>query len=104
MDGKRIGDITVNDGKGLMDNVCMCDSLANDCNSLVKYIFTGNYILFCNLVSQMVVKLSNLQKGIKADITSKDEIIEELKRMNDSLVEQMTGLPVEKDGANDGSN
>ena len=104
MEKKTVGNISVNDGKGLFDNVGMCDSLANDCNSLVKYICTGNYILFCNLVSQMVIKLSNLQKGIKADIASKDEIIEELKRMNDSLVEQMTGLPVEKDGANDGSN
>ena len=99
-----MSDLNVNDGKGLYDSEGMCDSLVNDCNTLVKHICTGNYILFCNLVSQMVVKLSNLQKGIKADITSKDEKIEELKRMNDSLVEQMTGLPVEKDGANDGSN
>ena len=99
-----MSDLNVNDGKGLYDSEGMCDSLVNDCNTLVKHICTGNYILFCNLVSQMVVKLSNLQKGIKADITSKDEKIEELKRMNDSLVEQITGLPVEKDGADDGSN
>ena len=99
-----MSDLNVNDGKGLYDSEGMCDSLVNDCNTLVKHICTGNYILFCNLVSQMVIKLSNLQKGIKADITSKDEKIEELKRMNDSLVEQITGLPVEKDGADDGSN
>lgn len=104
MEGKKVGDVTVNDGKGLMDNVGMCDSLVNDCNTLVKYICTGNYILFCNLVSQMVVKLSNLQKGIQSDMDSMKEKVEELKRMNDSLFEQMTGLPVEKDGANDGSN
>lgn len=96
MQKKQIGDITVNDGKGLHDNVGMCDSLVNDCNTLVKHICTGNYILFCNLVSQMAIKLANLQKGIKADIASKDETIEELKRMNDSLLEQQTGLPVER--------
>lgn len=101
---KRIGDITVNDGKGLLDNVGMCDSLVNDCNTLVKHICTGNYILFCNTVSQMTIKLANLQKGIKADIASKDEIIEELKRMNDSLMEQITGLPVEKEVAENGKN
>ena len=96
MEKKTIGDITVNDGKGLLDNVGMCDSLVNDCNMLVKHICGGNYILFCNTVSQMAIKLANLQKGIKADLASKDETIEELKRMNDSLVEQKTGLPVER--------
>lgn len=104
MTKKQYGNIAVNDGNGLFDNEGMCDSLANDCNSLVKYICTGNYILFCNLVSQMVVKLSNLQKGIKEDLASKDEIIEELKRMNNSLFEQISGMPVDNGGDENGKN
>lgn len=91
---KEIGDLTVNDGNGLFDSEGMCDSIVNDCNSLVKHVFNGQYILFCNTVVQMSLKLANLQKGIRADIESKDKIIEELKRMNDELQAQISGLPV----------
>ena len=93
---KEIGDLTVNDGKGLLDNEGMCDSLVNDCNTMIKHIFNGQYILFCNTVVQMSVKLANLQKGIRADMASKAEIIEDLKRMNNELQSQITGLPVEE--------
>lgn len=100
---KKIGDMTVNDGKGLMDNEGMCDSLGADLNMLVKAMAAGQYVAFCGKVHEMAVKLTNLKKGIKADLESKDKIIEELKQINDSLVEQITGLPVEKkDGAKNG--
>ena len=99
---KKIGDLTVNDGKGLMDNEGMCDSLVFDVNSLVKLLMNGQFVQFCSKVSEIVVKLANLKKGIKADLESKDKIIEELKQINDSLVKQITGLPVEKDGAENG--
>ena len=104
---KKIGDVKVNDGKGLLDNEGMCDSLVTDCNNLVKLITSGQYILFCNTIVQMVQKLANLQKGIKSDLQSKDKIIEELKRINNELVQEKTGLPVldgrsEKDGGNNG--
>ena len=104
MNAKKIGELTVNDGKGLLDNEGLCDSLINDCNGLVKTICNGNYILFCNTVVQMTIKLSNLKNGIKADLDSMKGKVEELKRMNDSLVEQMTGLPVEKEDENNGEN
>lgn len=92
----------VNDGGGLYDNAGLCDTLVNDCNNLVKYVCSGQYIQFCNTVVQMTLKLANLQKGIKADLASKDEIIEELKRMNDALLTEKTGLPGDG-GVNDGS-
>lgn len=99
MTSKKIGDVSVNDGKGVFDNEGLCDSLICDLNSLTKCLINDQFILFCGVVSQMSKKLVNLKKGIKTDMDSLKENIEELKRMNDSLVKQMTGLPVEKDGA-----
>ena len=96
---KKIGDVTVNDGKGLFDNEGLCDSLIGDLNNLPKLLMSGQNIQFCAVVAGMAQKLVNLKKGIKADLDSMKEKVDELKRMNDSLVEQMTGLPVEKDGA-----
>lgn len=103
MEGKKIGDVTVNDGKGLFDNEGICDSILLDLNSLQKALMTGQYIQYCATVTGMGQKIVNLKKGIQADMASMKEKIEELKQMNDSLVEQMTGLPVEKDGAINGS-
>lgn len=104
---KRIGDITLNDGNGLFDSEGLCDSLIVDCNNAVKAIASGQYVSFCNTVVQMVQKLSNLKSGIKNDLSSKDKTIEELKQINNNLVEQVTGLPVdgseEKDGAEHGA-
>ena len=95
--------ITVNDGNGLYDNAGLCNSLILDLNNLPKLMMTGQYIQFCATVASMGQRLVNLKKGIKADMDSMKEKVEDLKRMNDSLVEQMTGLPVEKDGAENGS-
>ena len=100
---KNIDDLTVNDGKGLYNNEGMCDSLVFDLNDAVKAIAAGQYVRFCGKISEMTVKLSNLKKGIKADLESKDKIIEELKQMNNALVEQQTGLPVDKEGAENGA-
>ena len=92
---KKIGDLTVNDGKGFMDNEGMCDSLVFDVNSLVKLLINGQFIQFCSKVREITIKLANLKKGIHDDLESKDKIIEELKRINDSLASEKTGLPVE---------
>lgn len=97
-------EFTVNDGKGLYDNEGLCDLLIQDCNNAVKSLTNGNFILFCGIVVQMVKKLSNLKDGIRKDMESMQNKVDELKKINDSLVEQLTGLPVEKDGAENGSN
>jgi hypothetical protein len=104
MSERKLGDITVNDGKGLYDNEGLCDLLISDLNTLVKDLSNGQYIQFCVGVSGMARKLLNLKKGIRADMDSMKEKIEELKRINDSLFEQTTGLPVEKGGADNGKN
>lgn len=89
---KQIGDIHVNDGKGLFDNAGMCDSLITDCNNAVKNICSGQYIQFCNTIIAMVQKITNLKKGIVADIEAKDKIIAEIEKHNAELREQVTGL------------
>lgn len=99
---KKIGDITINDGKGLFDNEGMCDSLVSDLNILVKCIASGQYIQLCSKVCEMTTKLGNLKTAITGEMESKNQRIEELKRLNDLLMEEKTGLPVEKDGAENG--
>lgn len=92
----KIDKIPVNDGKGLYDNQGLCDVLANDLNELIRNAVSGQFIKCSSIVVNMTKKLSNLKKGIAADLESKDQIIEELKRINDELVSQKTGLPVER--------
>ena len=91
-------EISVNDGKGLFDNVGMCDVLATDINSLIRILFSGNMIQFCQKVSEIATKLSNLKQGIKSDLASKDRVIEELKRINDELAKE-----IKKDGVTNGA-
>ena len=88
---------TVNDGKGLYDNEGLCDLLVRDLNSLTKAVMSGQYIQYCAIATGMAQKLMNLKKGIRTDMDSMREKVEAMKRMNDSLVEQMTGLPVDKE-------
>lgn len=101
---KNVGDLTLNDGNGLYDNEGICDTLLNDLNTLGKHMANGQFVSFCAVVTGMAQKLINLKKGISSDMDSMKQKVEELKRMNDSLVEQLTGLPVEKDGAEHGEN
>lgn len=96
MDVKKVGNLTVNDGGGLYDNEGLCDTLINDLNNLIKQFMNGQYIVGCSVAAQMAQKLINLKKGIKADLDSMREKVEDLKRLNDSLIE--------KDGAGNGNN
>lgn len=88
--------ISVNDGKGLYDNEGICDSLASDLNELIRNAVAGHFIKCSAIVYNMIQKLNNLKKGIRTELESKDEIIEQLKSMNNALVEEKTGLPVKE--------
>ena len=92
--------IKVNDGKGIFDNIGLCDSLKIDLNNLLKNIVSGQLIQASGFVVQMVQKIENLKTGISADLAGKDKIIEELKRINDSLSKEITGEPVERGDTN----
>lgn len=97
---RKIGDVTVNDGKGLYDNIGLVDTLITDLNSLPGLLASGQAIKAAGVVYFMGQKLGNLKKGIQADLDSKNQIIEELKKINDSLMEEKTGLPVDRSDDN----
>lgn len=77
---------TVNDGKGLYDNAGLCDTLLYDLNRIPKILMDGQYIQFCAVIQSMAQRLANLKDGIKADMEGKDQTIEQLKQMNDALI------------------
>ena len=85
---KKVGDLTVNDGKGLYDNEGLCESLLADMNNLPKMLMTGQYIQFCAVIQSMAQRIINLKQGIKTDLESKDKIIEELKKANEALMQE----------------
>ena len=87
--------IKVNDGNGLFDNEGICDKGISLCNSALKDLVSGQYLLFVNKVEQIAQIFGNLKKTIKNDRESLEATIEELKRMNERLSKQ-TGVPVER--------
>lgn len=91
------------DNKNFFNNESICDKGISILNSAMKSLTSGQYIAFCDGVTQLAEILANLKTGIKADRESLEQKIEELKRMNDALVEQQTGLPVIKEGAGNGN-
>lgn len=93
----------INDGGGLWDNIGVCDKGISLCNAALKDLVSGQYLAFVNKVEQVAQIFANLKKGIKADVDSLNAKVEELKRTNDALVEQITGLPVLKEGKDNGN-
>jgi hypothetical protein len=85
---KKIGDITVNDDKGLYDNEGLCDTLLVDLNRLPKILMDGQYIQFCAVIQSMAQRITNLKDGIRKDTDSLKNNIEELKRANETLMQE----------------
>lgn len=64
-----------------MTNSEMIDSMIVDCNEAVKAIASGQMIQWCRIMYEMVLKLSNLKNGIRAELQNRDENIAMLKNM-----------------------
>lgn len=64
---------------GIMDNEELCGSLIEDVQQAAAAITGGRPLQWCGLMVQMVQKLTNLQKGIRNDMQSRDRTIEILK-------------------------
>lgn len=64
---------------GLYTNDELIDSLIVDCNESVKAITSGQMVLWCKIVYEMVVKLQNLKKGVADELKNREENIETLK-------------------------
>lgn len=79
-EAKKVGDLTVNDGNGLLDNEGLIDTMILDCDNAVKAIVSGEYINFCNIMTQIVKKLANLRRGVHNDMASREEQIRNLQQ------------------------
>ena len=89
-------EIRVNDGSGLYDNEGLIDSLIVDCNTIPKALMDNQYVRFCNIIVQMVQKLSNLKNGVKME---KEDLINQLaerKKLSDELAEKAYGVKIDK--------
>lgn len=95
-EARRVANVTVNDGNGLLDNMGLIDSLIVDVNNQFKALVSGEYVRFQDLSVKMIQKLANLRNGIKTERESLEEENAELRRMNDELAEKVYGVPVEK--------
>jgi len=80
--------------EGIFDNEGICDKGISLCNSALKDLVSGQYLAFVNKVEQIAKIFANLKDGIRADRESLEANVEELKRMNDALLNEKA-----KDGA-----
>ena len=81
--------LPVNDGKGLLDNLGLINTLIIDCDKLPKLLFAGNSIGFCTKLVEMVQKLSNLYNGVKTEKESMQKQLEVYIRENEDLLKQL---------------
>ena len=84
------------DNKNFFDNEGICDMGISLLNASMKNLASGQYIAFCDGIAQVAQIMSNLKTGFRAEKESLEHKIEDLKRINDALVEQQTGVPVER--------
>ena len=94
-DVKTVGDLTVNNGKGLMDTDGYIDSIINTCNEASRLLVSGQYLLYFARMVDAVNKLLNLKNGMKKEQKALKEQIESLQKTNNLLYEKLTGVPVE---------
>ena len=85
MEPKKHGDLTVNDGKGLLDNDGMIDMIIISCNQAIKELTNGQYINFCSKMGEIAQMLLSLKKGVHNDLEAMQKKVDELKRIVDEL-------------------
>lgn len=94
----------------MLTNEELIDTMLVDVNTLPRMLFDGQYISFCGRISEIARKLVTLKKGIRADLDSKNEVIEQLKAQLREIGCNVQDIPAEsllskdgKDGESDGS-
>ena len=92
---RKIDETTVNDGKGLYDNEGICDKGIVLCNDALKCLVSGQYVAFTNRIQQITQIFANLKNAVKNDRESLEQKVEDLKRENKLLEEQLHGLQAE---------
>ena len=86
-------------GKGILDNCGLIDTLIMDCNELPRAMMSGHYVGFCAKIVEMVQKLSRLKDGVQQDTKELQNRIRELERINDELAGVTTETEVLPDGS-----
>lgn len=81
MNGKE--ELNINDGGGLYDSAGFTDAIILDCNNAVKQLVSGNYIAFCNGMTEIVKKLAVLKNGITKEKEDMQKQISELQERLD---------------------
>lgn len=82
--------------EGIMNHSEMIDSLIVDCNTAVRELVSGQSVVWCATMTQIVKKLNVLKTGIADDIKSKSETIEKLKtQLRNAGIEVIELLPDE---------
>jgi len=82
--------------KGFYDNQGVCDVLLGYTNQLPKLLIDNQFIAFCDTISKMGQLITNLKKGIAEDLESKNEVIEELKRVLKNKDLEFVDIPVDQ--------
>ena len=82
---KQSDGITVNDGKGLYDNIGLIDTLTVDCSKLMKALVSGQYIEFSATIVGMVQKLGSLRNGVKSYDEALQKQIDEYRQMIEEI-------------------
>jgi hypothetical protein len=96
-EAKKVSNVTVNDGKGLLDNEGLIDSLIVDVNNVVKDLVSGQYISFTRTINYMIQKLANLKNNYKIEISSRDDEITLLRNQLQEIGDKLYGTPAEHD-------
>ena len=74
---------------GLMDSIGMIDSLILDCNELPKLQMTGQFVLYCARIVEMVKKLGMLKDGVKHDTEALQKQVEDLSKSGEEMANKL---------------
>ena len=88
-EAKHINGLTVNDGKGLLDNEGLIDQIIIRLNGAVKSLVDGQYINFCGSINELGQMLVTLKKAYTTEVTELRSRVEDLKRFNHDLNEEL---------------
>lgn len=86
---KRIGNLVINDGRGIYDNEGIAETLIDDLNNLLKALISQQYVFCIDIVVQMSQKIDKLRKGINADMNDLKYQLEDMKRLNNELLDRI---------------
>ena len=94
---RKVGDLTVNDGNGLMDTEGFIDSIIYAANVATKQLIDGNYLAFCGTQNGLAHKLLALKDGLKKERAENKKQLEQLQKVNADLCRRLSGMEEKKE-------